>query len=122
MSQNNINENKSVDSSEWSLHKDYFCFMSEDSKNRLDTVSDVILLMRDYLNYVSDDEHTCTKARGIKAICILISGELENLKSELNYPGGLFSEFQAMHGISLIKKYGIKKLTKALEQLSDDGR
>lgn len=122
MSQNNINDSKSANSAELSMHPDYLCFMSEDSKDSLDVISDAISLMIDYLELTFNDGYVTGRERGVRSICQLIDDKLNNVKSELNYPGGIFSEFQAVHGIRLIQKHGVKKITKALEQLSDEER
>ncbi|EBA1888565.1 hypothetical protein JX83_02450 [Salmonella enterica] len=118
MSQQNSNSSVSVSLGESSLHNDYAFFISEDTKYRLELVSNSMRLIDLLLDGAADGDNSLVEARQISSLIYLVRAELDRAEAELKTPGVIFSEYQAVHGINLIQKYGEHEIIKALDLLS----
>ncbi|EBP3233892.1 hypothetical protein PF276_002562 [Salmonella enterica] len=121
MSQQISNVPESVSSDGLSLHNNYAFFMSEATKNRFEQVINSIKLITMLLDALSGSDDYSIDARQVNSLIYLLSDELERTEAEIKSPGMIFSEYQAVHGINLIKKYGSNEITKALDLLSKSG-
>ncbi|AXF78348.1 hypothetical protein LU604_21315 [Erwinia tracheiphila] len=118
MSQNKSNSNSCINK-ELSLRSRYVCFMTEESKDRLDMFIDIVDLMTIFLGDMAENKDAdVVAARRMRSLFQVFSEELERIESGLLFPKGTFSEYQAVNGLNIIKRYGANK-AEALLQDSD---
>ena len=115
MSQNNLNSNPCINK-ELSLRSRYTCFMTEESKDRLDMFIDIVDLMTIFLGDTAENKDAdVVAARRMRSLFQVLSEELERIESGLLFPSGTFSEYQAVNGLNIIKRYGTNKIEALLK-------
>lgn len=120
MSQNKLSSNSCVNK-ELSLHPRYTCFMTEESKYRLDMFTDIIDLMAVFLGDTAENKDAdFISARRMRSLFQVLSEEVRRIESGLLPSEVLFSEYHVVNGLEIIKRYGASKAESLLRECPAD--
>lgn len=84
----------------------YFALVSEDTADRIDRLSNVVLLMKDLLDAKKEYEggETNLPAKELESFFSLVFDEVQATQNELCNVGGVFSVSEVINGLRLVRE------------------